>query len=500
MNRSFFTALLIATALLLPVACLTGCEREHAAQPNLVLITLDTTRADHLGCYGYSRARTSRLDAVADESVVFTRAITVSNNTLPAHAAILTGCYPPTIGVPRNSFPLPDDVPTLATMLRAAGYRTAAFISASALHSSLGLAAGFEVYDETLLVSELDQQQRRARSTTEAALAWLRNNGLSVEANQASGKKASAKSATTNSETLKRQAPAEPFFLWVHYFDPHYPYTPPHPYDKLYGTDYSGPADGSLEYIFRLWGQDTEKIEAAPADLQRMVDLYDGEIAYLDKHLRPLFDVLDAPGLKQRTLLAVVGDHGESLTEHDYLFDHGEFLYEPSVHVPLLLRLPESHVPPGGMPKTVDATVGNLDICPTFLDAAGLEIPDQVEGRSLLPLVTGRAEPDTLYYFAESCRPWSVEEQYPDEYRNRHKAQAVIDYPWKLIVTPYLNSTELYRLDSDPGELANLADEQPQRVRELLEQLWAWHDRELGPVLEPDAQNLERLRSLGYVH
>ncbi|MAG33188.1 MAG: hypothetical protein CL908_20105 [Deltaproteobacteria bacterium] len=167
--------------------------------PNLVLITIDTLRADHLGCYGYERARTPNIDVFAGGAVRFTRATTVSNNTLPAHVSMITGLYPQTAGGPRNGFKLRGEIHTLAEQLQGAGYRTAAFVSASALASGLDVDQGFDRFDESFPVREMDQRQRRAETTVAAIRAWL--------AEEQQG----------------------PFFLWAHFFDPHYPYTPPPP-------------------------------------------------------------------------------------------------------------------------------------------------------------------------------------------------------------------------------------------------------------------------------
>lgn len=477
-----------------------GCAQETLPPPSIVLITIDTLRADHLGCYGYERARTPHLDALAEGGVLFENAHTVSNNTLPSHASILTGRYPHSIGIPRNSFPLAPEEATLATILQAAGYETAAFVSASALASPLGLARGFDLYDETFGVREMDQEQRRAEATTDAVLEWLDR--------QTTGSRA---------ET--------PFFLWIHYFDPHYPYTPPEPYDRIYGEDYSGPADGSMEYLCTIWGLGTAPVPPGPADIQRMIDLYDGEIAYLDAQLGRLFRFLDESGLRSSTMTVVTSDHGESLDEHEYYFNHGLYLYEPSLHVPLIVQQPGGP-PQGGQadgaggatdgthgPRRVATQVQTFDIFPTVLKAVGLNVAETVHGLDLTPLLTGamdgrqrppRPGPDPeadpgrrRYSYAESCRPWEVEQANPDAYRNLMKAHALIEGPWKLVATPYRGTTELYHLGRDPEETVNLAGQQSQRVSEMWQELRSWREGSL-PGGPPDPENIERLRSLGY--
>lgn len=431
----------------------------------VVLVTIDTLRADHLGSYAYARARTPNLDRLAREGVRFEHATTTSNNTLPAHASILTGQHPQSLGLPRNSFPL-RGATTIAQHFRDAGYETAAFISASALTSKMGLASGFDHYDEMLRVREIDQQQRRAGETTDAALAWLSRRS------------------------------AGPAFVWIHYFDPHYPYTPPAPFDSLYGDDYTGPADGSMAYLMGVWGKGPKRIRPSEEDLQRLVDLYDGEIAYTDAQVGRLLAWIDDAGQVERSLVAVTADHGESLTEHGYLFNHGLLLYEPSLRVPLLLRLPASQ--PAAV-QVIDSPVQILDLFPTLLQVAGLPLPEGTEGRSLLPLVRG--EPGArIFSFAESCRPWSVERMHPGQYRNLHKAQAVVEGPWQLIATPYKQKLELYHTQRDPAELHNRVAQEPEVTARLHRALKEWRRDDLPPGSPPDPENLEQLKALGYVH
>lgn len=434
--------------------------------PNVVLITLDTLRADHLGCYGYRAARTPNLDRFAASGVRFTMATTVSNNTLPSHAAMLIGKHPQSFGVPRNGFKLPEGQSTLATLLQARGYDTGAFISAVVLHSSSGLGRGFDTFDETFDTQELDQLQRRAATTTAAAAEWLK--------------------ART----------ARPFFLWLHYFDPHYPYTPPEPYDRLFYPEYEGPADGSIEYICGVAGvKGFPKHETTEADLRKLIALYDGEIAYLDAALAPVFEILDEEHHRADTLVIVVADHGESLTEHDYYFDHGEYTYQPSMRVPLLIR-PPVHDPRKGV-SIVSESVSTIDIFPTVLAQIGLPIPEDTEGVDLTPLCRDTGDWVPQACFGEGCRPWSIEAQNPGAWANLGKHQFVLDYPWKLILTPYKKSVELYRLDSDPGELRNLATAHADVTARLIDELKRWREnaQSTGEQL-PDMQR--KLRSLGY--
>lgn len=445
------------------LSALMACDTTPPPPLNIVVITLDTTRADHLGAYGYERARTPEIDALAASGIRYDSAWTVSNNTLPAHVSVLSGLQPQRAGVPRNGHKLPSTTPWAPETLKGAGYETAAFVSASALSAKLGLDRGFDLYDDQFDVKELDQRQRHGDDTTDAALEWL---GRSRE---------------------------KPFFLWVHYFDPHYPYTPPAPYDTMYGAGYSGPADGSLEYLLRVWGRGgKEKIATTAEDRQRMIDLYDGEIAWLDTQLGRLFKGIDAGGRGEDTLIILTADHGESLDEHDYLFDHGEFLYEPSLHIPLIVRPPlRMDVKPG----VVDTAVQNVDVATTVLGVAGIPAAGPLDGVDLLEVRGNGSRNDRAY--AESCRPWQIERRFKG-WKNLHKAQAVRDGSLKLIATPYQDRLELYDLASDPGELRDVSAERPADVKRLAGLLEDWRGGAVD-IAVPDAENMERIKALGYV-
>ncbi|MCK4413453.1 MAG: sulfatase [Candidatus Eisenbacteria sp.] len=454
--------LLCTILLVLAWSCGDGERRPR----NVVLITIDTLRADYVGCYGYARAHTPHLDALAAEGVRFAHAFSTINTTLASHAAMLSGLHPQAAGVPRNSFPVPPDVPLVAEQLRAAGYTTAAFVSASALHSGMGLDRGFDLYDERFTF-EGDQEQRRAETTTRAVLAWL-----------------------------ERQPP-EPFFLWVHYFDPHYPYSPPAPFDTLHGGGYRGRADGSMDYLHRIQGKkDLPRIVPGPADLQRLIDLYDGEIAYLDAWLGPLLADLGRPERRASTLLILAADHGESMTEHDYFFDHGLDVYQPAMGVPFLVRCPPSLKV---APRVVDEPVQTHSIAPTIIAYAGLPVFEECQGRNLLPLLCGEPVERRLA-FGEASKPAEIEESAPDEYRNLYKAQMVIDYPWKLVLTPYQDRVELFNLEADPDELRSLTLEEPARVGRMSRAVLKWREGPVRRAERIDPENERRLRSLGYIN
>jgi arylsulfatase A-like enzyme len=251
--------------------CGRHCGRGSLAGDNLLLITLDTTRADRLGCYGYSGAATPALDALARRGTLFENALAQVPMTLPSHATLVTGRYPRELGIRNNAqAALGRDHPTLGTVFKGRGYRTAAFVAAFVLDSRYGLDQGFEVYDDDVGEGVL---MRRANEVTDRALAWL------------------------------HEVKEQPFFAWIHYFDPHLPYEPPE--------------------AFRGVGADP----------------YDGEIAFVDSEVKRLMEWLEAERLPDRTLVVVAGDHGESFGEHGE-HGHAMFLYRTNLRVPLILAHP----------------------------------------------------------------------------------------------------------------------------------------------------------------
>jgi arylsulfatase A-like enzyme/predicted Zn-dependent protease len=317
-----------------------GVER-----PNVILVTLDTTRADHLGCYGYAPATTPNLDALARGGVLFAQAASAAPLTLPAHSSIMTGMYPTYHGVRLNgNTSLSQKQKTLAEALADAGYATGAFVGAFVLDARWGLGQGFHVYDDHFELErykhlDLAGVQRPADQVVGAALGWL--------------------------ETLSQR----PFFAWIHLYDAHSPYEPPEPFFSAYRS--RGPAG-----------------------------LYDGEIAFADQQLGRLIAWLRERGLDKTTVLVVIGDHGEGLGSHGE-GTHGYFVYDYAMHVPFLLATP--------LPRLhglhVEPQVSAVDVFPTVLALCGLEVPRGLHGRSLLPLMLDARLETTAYAYAESMTP-----------------------------------------------------------------------------------------------
>ena len=432
-NFNFYHQLPMASSRLLAMfwiaglALVPGLQAAVKPGPNVVVITIDTLRADHLGCYGYQHIRTPNIDALAAESARFERAYTPVPVTLPAHTAIFTGTYPMLSGMHDFSGnKLNPNQPTLASVLKQQGYVTGAVIGSAVLDSRFGLNQGFDFYFDhfdfsRLQESNLEEMERPGNVVADVALDWLGKNHRSK------------------------------FFLWMHLYDPHYPYRPPAPYSEQYKDR-----------------------------------LYDGEIAFADAQVGRLIAFLKAKNLYENTVIVLTGDHGESLGEHGEK-THGFFIYNATLHVPVIL-----HLPGAAGAKTVPALVSLTDLMPTVLQALKIEVPSQVQGRSLMALLTTRKEEDSHNLYAETFLPRL--------HFNWSELRSVETEKYQFIEAP---KPELYDLASDPGETRNLYAEKKAVSGELQARLSALvrqysADHELAEKTGLDPALMERLKSLGY--
>ncbi len=410
-----------------------GCDRvPPAGERPLILITLDTTRADRIGAYGGSAVPTPVLDGVARDGVLFEQAVSQVPLTLPAHAAILTGRYPAALGVRHNGiYELPAAAATLAERLGEDGYETAAFVAAYVLNRGFGTEQGFEVYDDVPVnryeggESQLFRAERSADEVNARVFSWL------------------------------ERRRGDRFFLWVHYYDPHDPYEPP----EREGRTLAGEG-------------------------------YDREISYLDACLGDLLERLRSEGLLDRSVLALVGDHGESLGEHGER-THGLFLYEGALRVPMMLRAP-GLLPAG---RRVPGPVELVDLAPTVLELLDRPPLARTDGTSLLPRISGDDDGTRALAHAETLMP-RLEFGWSELYMVR-------DGRFKYIQAP---TPELYDLRDDPAEAVNLASGDPELAGELAGLLGAWLSRsaagedgsdQAARTISPEEE--QRLRSLGYL-
>jgi arylsulfatase A-like enzyme len=436
-------------ALALVCVALGGCGPAPKARPNLLLITVDTLRADHLGCYGYRRDTSPRIDALAREGTRFATAITAAPVTLTSHASILTSTYPSAHGLLGNQHYLIEGarLTTAAEILRPLGYRTGAFVSASILSHRYGLADGFDIYEDSFDL-QAGAARRRGRQTVDLALAWL------------------------------RRAKGGPFFLWLHLFDPHGEYDPPEPYRSL------------------VLPKRRAKHQSAREPSKQM--LYDGEIRYADAQVGRMLDHLQASGMAPRTLVILTADHGQGLGQHG-IEGHIRSLFDEVARVPLILRCP-GRVPAG---KVVGGQVRTIDILPTALELMGVERRVQFDGRSLAPLLQGHAAPTEVQRTAY-VQTWlyGVDQRLKAGENGLYHPRALRTERWKLIDDKTHGGVQLYDLSSDPHEQTNLAARQTQVVSQLQQQLTHLLSR-ARPV--PEAAELTptekaKLRALGYLN
>lgn len=402
-------------------------------RPNMVVITLDTTRADRMGFLGSERGLTPNLDELAKQGVVFSRAYSHVPLTTASHATILTGTYPQFNHVVDFGIPLSPRLPYLPDILHHHGYRTGAFVASLVLDpldgTAPGFDRGFDVYDAGFRMrphaaDRYKTIERRGGEVIDHALSWL----------------------------SKRPPSAAPFFLWVHLYDAHDPYDPPEPYRSKYAAQ-----------------------------------LYDGEIAYADACLGKLLTQLRARGLYDSTLIAVMADHGESLGEHGEN-THGVFLYDETIHVPLLLKLPANR----GAGKRIDTRVGLVDIAPTALRAAGLQVPSEMQGESLLAMIQTASA-------GELDRPAYAETEYPHRAFGWSSLRALRKSKYLYIRAP---QSELYNQGTDPKAQHNLSTTSKAVSDTLAGQLDEFRRKTSQTLVElakPDPEQVQKLQALGYV-
>jgi arylsulfatase A-like enzyme len=444
--------------LLVSLALLLGCGATPSDPINVLLLTVDTLRADHLSAYGYARQTSPAIDRLAEQGVLFQHAIVQRGGTWPSLTSILS-LYPYTHGVRRNGDQLDASKKILAELLRERGYRTAAFLANMMSAPNRG-------FDHKPKL-----EKPRDRAATGASIEWLRAH--------ADG----------------------PFFLWVHLMGPHDPYAPRKEFRSRFDTGYRGRLGGDRKTLVGIY---RNRQRLSPAELAHIVSLYDGDIAEVDQRIGSILATLDELGLADSTLVVFASDHGEELYDHHYYFLHSESIYDSVLRVPLILRLP-GRIPAGDV---VAAPVESIDIAPTILELVGAPIPQAFEGKSLVDRIGTRptrpasGQEDAAYselvpgvysvrtqrwhYIYNALKDDSLESRRPAHWKSRRVA---------------VELEELYDIIRDPAETTNLAADNPVTADSLRERLWSWirrGDRDYQPQdLQPEVQ--EELRALGYI-
>ena len=453
-------ALLALVPLTLLVACSSSSDPD--AGPELVLlISVDTLRADRLGAYGSDRGLTPRLDELANESVVFERAYAPSSFTVPSVSAFLTGRYPEQNGIYTNEFTLNPKVPTLATLLKDEGYRTGAVVSNWVLRRASGLDAGFEDFNDRFGQIEINRgaPERIAAYTTDDTLAML---DRLTDAGQR-------------------------VFLWVHYQDPHGPYTPPEDYLATYvAKEKARPGGRAVLPLGRdhrgLDGIPTYQVLGSEREVGHYIGAYDAEVRYMDEELGRLMDGVKQRGLWNSATVAFVADHGEGLGEKGYWFAHGEYLNDPLVHVPMILRSPNLK------PGRHGAPVGLVDLLPSMAGLLPFDAPSGILGNDVLSAPPDASHPLYLATLLGATR-------------NR---LAFIQDGYRLVAefdeAGTMQKGELYRI----GEDEEISAQDPTRAQALLQALIQYKSEKVKlehpATPQPRTQmDLEALRALGYV-
>jgi len=421
--------------------------------PNVLLIVIDTLRADHLGCYGYEKTTSPQIDRFSKTGVQFQNVYCQMPTTGPSHAAIFTSRYPRNHGVLKNGWILPNTYQTIAETLKKNYYTTSAIVSSFVLSSKFGYSQGFDNYDDEISKegsiphSKLgeehkvtEESEQRADITTRKAVNWIRKNR------------------------------DDKFFLWVHYYDPHWPYEPPKSYVK--------------DFLKKNMNRN-----------EKIVANYDGEIRFVDDEVGKLLNAVKSLELDSNTLIIIMSDHGEGLGQHGWM-RHGMFLYDEQCRIPLIMKFP--NVIPENL--RINNFIEAIDVAPSILDLLGLESEKGFIGKSFLPMFQGEKPFPFNPVFLErrhyKAGKWGDVEIRGNKFAVREKN-------FKYIWAPEKDTKELYKIDDDPKELYNVVKEYPNVADKLEQMIILWKkEQEAGKkILEQsiDQKSLDNLQSLGYI-
>lgn len=449
LKRLLFSGLAAPLALVLSVS---GCRKNipDVNLANVILISIDTLRADHLGCYGYERPTSPAIDRIASEGVLFKNASATSPWTLPSHGSMLTGFYPSRLGLTTNRSALPSDVKTLAAVLSERGFTTAAFVNSLLVSQEFGFAKGFKTFKR---LAKGKQPQGIAPRIINLAKRWL------------------------------QEIQGRNFFLFLHFYDVHSDYVSQPHYKRQFAGSYSGAVDGTTEQLLAFRKGD---LSLDDKDKKHLIDLYDAGVRQLDDRLQGFFDFLQQQDLLEKSILIVTSDHGEEFLDHGGVL-HGRTQYQELIHVPLILRGP--NIPQARRIKDI---VSLVDIMPTVLGILEISIPSGIEGWDLSPLwqETSTQIPSRLI-FAEA------------DHNNEENdiKRAIRNSRYKLHYDLLSKERALYDLESDPHERIDIAPREAPTIEKLLQALEKFMkgSRKSDRTATLSAENIEKLKRLGYV-
>jgi len=438
----------------------------QSAKPNVLLISIDSLRADRLGCHGNPHKPSPNIDAIAEVGVRFERCIAAAPWTLASHASLLTGLFTHEHGVNEKLEALDAATPLLPTLFASNGYATAAIVSGPFMSKPYGFDRGFDYYDDD--IARMDEKQSHEAET-------------------------SPRLAGKATQWLKRRVSEhreQPFFLFLHMWDVHYHYHPPPPYDTKYDPDYRGKANGT----FRPWHSDFgERLK--PRDIQHIRALYDGELAFTDEHVGQVLNVVKELGVADNTIVCITGDHGDEFYEHGF-GGHLRTLYNEVLHVPWIVAGP-------GVPKgrVVEGGVANADILPTLTQLAGLSGGStSLSGRSQTAVMSGTSQVVPRPIFGETMYQWMK----PASSQPGNEGQLVcveLD-GWKFIQRRSSPQFErLFNLRTDPAETKTLVRDEPSRAAQLRELLDAHFNsaERFQPGIMKDKDVRDRVTQTGYL-
>ena len=433
-----------------------------ARQPpqGIILISLDTLRADHLGTYGYHRDTSPYIDAFAKESIVLENAVVQSPWTLPSHLSIMTSLYPSFHGVDEFSFRLADEHVTLAELLKEYGYQTAAFTDGVWMRAVTGMNQGFDMYDD---------QGVHIANILPKVEKWL-------DANR-----------------------SKPFFLFIHCYDIHVPYSPPPPYNTMFHdftyTGHLAPNGKTFTAI------NAKKLSVTDADVRHFIALYDGGIRYTDAKIGEFLSYLRNRGLYDQSLIVITSDHGEEFMEHDNV-GHQQLYYKSNLHVPLIMRIPN-------YPQReirIDELIRSVDLLPTILDIAELPPHPGAQGRSFFPSIKRRKNV-LKHFFYHIFSPFTKDAyisfaELKVKNPESHYWTAITEDGYKMISTVKADSVQLFNLEADPFETTNIArnnNDMSDRLLMQWQELYNSKPNHLSSAIDLDEQTRKQLEVLGYV-
>lgn len=414
---------------------------------NVLLISIETTRADHLSCYGYHRKTSPFIDSLAEDGVLFENMYTVRGWTWPSLTSMLTSLYPISHNVRRNGHILDEDVPTLSQIFGSQGYQSAAFLSNYCK-------AGDYHFDE--------KECGKDPKITDAAIDWIGENS------------------------------DEPFFVWMHYFAPHKSYKPPKKYDVFTDPDYDPKYSGNKKVLNKVT---LRHEDLAQKDLDHIVGLYDGEILYADSLIEKVYAKLEEEEIANETIVVITADHGEDLYQHNKYFYHQCSIYESSLHIPFILKFPDG-ARNGTRVKTITE---NIDIAPTLMELTGMQAPDYFQGRSLKHLIEGEEDAQELSVALAEHDDGLLTIRTP-RWRyiyNPDKVATKCNPKGDYYV---VEEAELYDHEVDPLEWENVVETYPEISDSLKKELLQKYPLDEGKeAVLADEETLDELRALGYL-